>query len=260
MNAFNTSFSVEILKIRSAKVFWITILLFAFISCMMGLMMFVQLNPELSGKMGLTGAKASALGEANWDGYFQLLMQGIAGVGLVGIGFVSSWVFGREFTDRTIKDLLALPISRSNLVVAKFILIFFWAFLLSLVYLITGMLIGYGIGLPGWSQDMALHYIGRYLVTNLLMALLITPFCFLASYSRGYMLPLGFAILAVILSNFSGMLGISNYFPWAIPGLYGAANGVEIQSPVAVSYVILVATFLAGLIGTVRWWNRADQG
>jgi len=260
MKSFNTSFSVEILKIRSAKVFWITLLLFAFIAAMMGLMMFVQLNPELSGKMGMASSKASSIGEANWESYFQLLLQGIAGVGLVGIGFVSSWVFGREFTDRTIKDLLALPISRSNQVMAKFVLIFFWSLLLALVYLLSGMLIGYVMGLPGWSLELALPYLGKYLVTTLLLTLLITPFCFLASYSRGFMLPLGFAILTVILANFSGMIGISNYFPWAIPGLYGISDGVKIPAPITASYIILVLTFLAGGFGTLSWLNRADQG
>jgi ABC-2 type transport system permease protein len=37
-----------------------------------------------------------------------MLAQGIAIGGLFVFGFIMSWIFGREYTDRTMKDLLAL--------------------------------------------------------------------------------------------------------------------------------------------------------
>ena len=133
MKNITVSFWAECLKIRKSKVFWLSIVFFAFVTFMMGLLMFVQVHPEISGKMGMVGTKASMLRAAgpNWQNYFALLTQGIAAIGLVGYGFVTSWVFGQEYSDNTAKDILALPVSRSYIVLSKFIVIGLWSILLS---------------------------------------------------------------------------------------------------------------------------------
>ena len=46
------------------------------------------------------------------------------------------------------------------------------------------------------------------------------PFALLASVGRGYLLPIGVAILAIIMANVVAALGWGGYFPWAVPGLY----------------------------------------
>ena len=63
----------------------------------------------------MIGTKASLLrfGEPNWNNYLALLLQGISAIGLIGFGFITSWVFGREYSENTLKDILALPVSRS---------------------------------------------------------------------------------------------------------------------------------------------------
>ncbi|PKP04479.1 MAG: bacitracin ABC transporter permease [Bacteroidetes bacterium HGW-Bacteroidetes-6] len=261
MKSLLTTFCVEYLKTRKSKIFWATILFFMFVSSMMGLLMFVQIHPEISGKLGMIGNKASMLrfGEPNWENYLTLLMQGIAGVGLVGIGFVASWVFGREFSEHTAKDILALPVSRTYIVFSKFIIVVIWSVILSLIYFVTGLLIGLLIGLPDWSGSIAFQYAFKYFVTSLLILLLSTPVAFLASYSRGYMFPLGFVILTLILANFVGMVGLGPYFPWAIPGLYGMTNGTEDLQLNGVSYIILILACLLGFFGTLFYWRFADQ-
>ena len=70
----------------------------------------------------------------DWPSYLGLLVEMISALGLLGFGFIASWVFGREYSDRTVKDLLALPIPRSYIVVSKFIVIVIWSVLLALYY------------------------------------------------------------------------------------------------------------------------------
>ena len=96
---------------------------FVFVSFMMGLIICIQIHPEISQKLGLIGTKASLLrfGEPNWKNYLALLLQGISAIGLIGFGFITSWVFGREYTENTLKDILALPVSRSTIVSLKII-------------------------------------------------------------------------------------------------------------------------------------------
>jgi len=114
----------EGLKTYKTRVFWLSVAFFIFIALMISLIMYVQIHPEISEKLGIIGTKASLLrfGEPIWQNYFTLLLQTVAAIGLVGYGFVTSWVFGREYSDKTAKDILALPVSRSDIVLSKFII------------------------------------------------------------------------------------------------------------------------------------------
>lgn len=261
MKSISAALWVEILKIRKSKMLWATILVFMFVPLMMGLLMFVQIHPEISGKLGMIGNKASMLrfGEPNWQNYFTLLVQGFAGVGVIGIGFVACWVFGREFSEHTIKDILVLPISRSHIVISKFIVVVIWSIILSLVYFIISLFAGLLIDIPDWSDELVLLNFSKYFITSLLTIILSTPVAFLASYSRGYMLPMGFVILTLIVANFTGIVGLGPYFPWAIPGLYGTASGLESLQLNNASYIILFSTGILGLFGTLAIWRFADQ-
>jgi len=228
---------------------------------MMGLLFFVQKHPEIASKLGMIGTKASMLrlGNADWSTYFTLLIQGIAAIGLIGFGFVTSWVFGREYSDHTVKDILALPVSRSRIVLSKFLVIVLWCMLLTVIYFAFGLLVGKMIGITGWSAEIVYQYAIQYTVTSLLTLLLCTPVAFFASYGRGYLLPVGFIILTMMVANFSGLVGLGPYFPWAIPGLYSIPAGAEGMHLSAVSYYILFFTCIAGLFGTLAWWRYADQ-
>ena len=256
-----SAFWAESLKIYRSKMLWISILVFVFIPCMMGAVMFVVKNPEFAGRLGLIGTKAAILRFENtdWETYFGLLNQIGAGVGLLGFAFVTSWVFGREYSDRTAKDLLALPVSRSSIVVSKFIIVAIWCAFLSLILFSSGLITGGLLQFPGWSGEIAVQMVSLYSVTSLLTISLCTPVAFFASYGRGYLLPIGFAILTLIVAQFTGLVGLGPYFPWGIPLLYTTAAGAEGIPLGMISFIILFLTSLSGLIATLAWWRYADQ-
>lgn len=261
MKSLNASLWAEGLKIRKSKVFWVTIVFFAFIPIMMSMFFILQKHPELVEKLGIIGTKANLMqfGEPNWTNYFTLVNQAIAAIGLIGFGFVTSWVFGREYTEKTIKDILALPINRSWMVAAKLISASVWCFLLSFVFLAVAIILGFLIGITETSAGIIVENALKFSIIAGLSVLLITPVSFLAAYSKGYFLPLGFVILTLIMANFTGVVGLGPFFPWSIPGIYstsGSAEGMQLQP---VSYIILIVTSLVGLIGTLSWFRFADQ-
>ncbi|MCK7528827.1 MAG: ABC transporter permease [Ignavibacteriales bacterium] len=151
MKNLTAAFITECMKLRRSKIFWITIVFFIFVPLMMGLLMLVAQNPEIGEKLGIVGTKAKLFGENNWQGYLLMLNQIVASVGLIGFGFVTSWVFGREYIDRTITNIMDLPVPRSAIVTAKFIIVALWCSLLAIIIFSAGLSVGYLIGIPGWS-------------------------------------------------------------------------------------------------------------
>jgi ABC-2 type transport system permease protein len=93
------------------------------------------------------------------------------------------------------------------------------------------------------------------LITTGLVILALPPFAFFASVGRGYLLPKGMAILALMMANLVMIAGWAEYSPWAIPGLY--AQGKDPLPPV--SYWIVLFTGLLGMLVTYLWWKYADQ-
>jgi ABC-2 type transport system permease protein len=226
---------------------------------MLGFLMFIAKNPELASKMGLLGTKSSIMENVDWPSYLGLLTQIISALGLIGFGFVTSWAFGREYSDRTVKDLLALPIPRSFIVISKFIVVVVWSTILSIILLVSALVMGGVIGLNGWSDTIAANSVYAYAATALMTLLLCTPVAFFASYGRGYLPPIGFIIITLLIGQFTVALNVGQYFPWAIPGSYSVAATGGGQLPGVASYVILVLASLIGLAVTLAWWRYADQ-
>lgn len=257
MNGILSTLWAESLKIRRSKILWLITLAFLLIPMMMGLLVFVAKNPELSSKLGLIGTKATIFGTSDWSAYLGILTQSIAAIGLMGFGFVTSWVFGREYSDRTVKDILALPISRTFIVLSKFIVVAIWCALLAFILFIFGIIVGFIVNISGWSSEVIFQNANRYIITSLLTILLCPPVAFFASYGRGYLLPMGFVILTLITANLVGIIGLGPYFPWAIPGVYSVGAG-DMQL-IPVSFIILFFISILGLFSTFAWWRFADQ-
>lgn len=133
----------ELLKVRRSRLPWISALAFTVATLVCGLFMFILQDPQRAQALGLLGAKAQLSGAtADWTGYLALLAQAVAVGGLLIYGVIAIWLFGREFSDHTAKDLLALPTSRSAIVGAKFIIAGLWSVLLAVQVCGLGLLIG----------------------------------------------------------------------------------------------------------------------
>ncbi|MEW9053138.1 MAG: ABC transporter permease [Neobacillus sp.] len=249
---------VELLKLRKSRMIWITAAAFSIAPLMGGFFMFVLKNPELAASTGLVGAKAQIVGEANWPSFLGLLAQMISIGGILIFGFVTSWVFGREYTDRTVKDLLALPYPRGIIVIAKYITVLIANLLLSIHVILVGIILGLIVGLPGWSSAVVTDGLTVIFIATLLTIALSTPVAFFACYGRGYLAPLGFVVLMVVFSQIIAAAGYGDYFPWAVPALFSGTSGVALTLGWA-NLTPLLITSLLGLAGTLSWWLFADQ-
>ena len=220
-------------------------------------LIFVSKNPEISKKLGLISAKADLMAYAatDWRTYLGLFGMIIGAGGFVLFVFVISWVFGREFTDGTLKDILAVPVQRSSILLSKFIVVALWSAMLTVVILIGGLVTGAIINLPGGSTGVIFQGSAIMVISACLAIAVVLPFAFFASIGRGYLLPIGVAFLLLIMANVAGLAGWGEYFPWAVPGLYAQAN----SSLAPISYWIVFLTGLIGMLATYLWWMHADQ-
>jgi ABC-2 type transport system permease protein len=257
MNNLSDMIWIESRKaIRSRMPLW-TALGSLFMPFGIAFLIFVSKNPEISQKLGLISAKANLMAYAatDWPTYLGLFGQIIAAGGFLLFILVISWVFGREFTDGTLKDLLAVPVQRSSILLAKFLVVAIWSAALTITILVVGLVMGAIIKLPAGSIGIILQGSDLVVITACLAIGAVLPFALLASVGRGYLLPVGLAVLTLMMTNLVVIVGWGEYFPWAVPGLYAQGK----SSLMSMSYWIVFLTGLAGMIGTYLWWKYADQ-
>jgi ABC-2 type transport system permease protein len=255
---------VEFQKVRHSKTLWITALAFFLVTLICGLFMFILQDPERARNFGLVGAKAQVFGgSADWSSLFNLTLIMLSVGGLIIFGFIFVWIFGREFSDKTVYDLLSLPTSRVSIVTAKLITAAYWSMALVLIVFGLTLVTGLILQLPGWSAATILNGLSLLLITGLLTVLLSIPFALAASIARGYLAAVGCLFLALILGQVISQLGYGQYFPWTIPMLYsGAAEALtgKTAEPLGLaSYFLVGIVSLLSLVITGMWWRNADQ-
>jgi ABC-2 type transport system permease protein len=260
MNTFLSAFWAEALKARRSRISLLTVAGISLFPVIGGLFMFILKEPERARTMGLISVKAQITAAvADWPTHFGILVLGMAIAGSILFAIITAWVFGREFSDHTVKELLALPTPRGTIVAAKFVLTALWILGLTLLVFVIGLGVGALVDIPGWSFDLAWTSFWSLMLAALLSFMLMPFVALFASVGRGYLPPVGWAFLTMALAQIASVLGWGDWFPWAVPGLLSSLNGLPAEPIAAHSYIVVLLVFVAGVVATFVWWRSADQ-
>jgi ABC-2 type transport system permease protein len=250
----------EALKLLRSRLWWLTLSAFTVAAGVGGLFMFIGLDPQRARALGLIGTKAELAGlVADWSGFLSLLAQ-IVGVGGWGVfGMAAAWIFGREFSDGCVRDLLALPTSRAVIVSAKFLALAVWCAVLVGYLAVLGIAIGAGLGLPGWSGAVVTAGLTRLIGTSVLTILLVPVLGFAASVGRGYLPAVATLLVTTFLAQIIAAIGYGEFFPFSVPALYSGVAGPAQRVPGVFGALLVLVVGVAAVAGTIHWWNNADH-
>jgi ABC-2 type transport system permease protein len=260
MNNFPAAFWAELLKARRSLMSVMTVAGVSILPLAGGLFMIILKDPEHAREMGLISTKAQiTAGVADWPAFFGLLLQGTAVAGAMIFALITAWVFGREFSDRTAKEWLALPTPRATIVVAKFVLMALWDAVLALVIFFIGLGVGAIVKIPGWSAQLEWTSFRSLMLIAALSFMLMPIVALLASSGRGYLAPMGWALFTVVVAQISAVLGWGDWVPWSVPALLSGAAGPHAAALGLHSYLVVLLAFAAGVVASLLWWQLADQ-
>lgn len=257
---FKAALWAEQLKARRARMPLLTLAGLSLAPLMGALFMKILLDPTWAARFGALTTKAQfSAAKGDWPTYLGLLTQALAIGGSIIFSLVVIWLFGREYSDHTAKDLLALPATRTTIVAAKLLLAAFWCSTLALWVYLLGLALGALTGLPSWTLEIWLHATAIYAATACLTIALALPLAWVASAGRGYLPAVGVMILLIFFAQVLSVLGLGPWFPWAAPALLSGAAGPEAQNLGAGGYLLVLATVAGGIAGIIIWWRAADQ-
>jgi ABC-2 type transport system permease protein len=251
--------TTEFMKLRRCKVTWFTLAGISLGPLGIALFMWIVREPGRAAQLGLLGTKANLTGlEATWPAYASALTLIVGVGGMLLLSFIVAYVFGREYTEITAKNLLALPIARQSFVFAKLVVIAVWWAILTVAVVAEALVVALALGLPGFSPQLLLTALGHALLAAAISFLFVPVTAWITVWGRGYMAPLAFTIAMMGLGNLFGHTGWSVWFPWSIvPSLIGMV-GSPVESLPAGSYVVLAVTFVAGIAATIAQLQYSD--
>jgi ABC-2 type transport system permease protein len=251
----------ELIKLRRSKVTWLSFLIYALMVLMAGFFLWIMKNPGLAESLGLLGRKADlTVGgrTADWSTFLGLVLEMDGMGGMIFLAFMVAFVFGREYADGTAKNMLTLPIPRGLFVLAKLVVTAAWFALLSAWLLPLALAVGKALGLASFDPLLLGRIAGELFVASLMAFCLCPLVAWIATATRGYFAPLGYAISTLVLASVFAHTGWGPWVPWSIVGLYTGATGSG-PTLAAGSYVVLAATFALGLGLTFRHQALADN-
>jgi len=258
MNLFQGALRAETRKAWSSAMPWAVggaSLLFPLVG---SLFMVIVRDPEGAKALGLLGTKARLSGlTADWPSFVSLTLQSLA----VGFFFLSAlftaWIFGREWSDGTLKLLLAVPARRTRVVMAKFLVTGAGGVCTLMVMAGGALLVGTALSLPG-SSPTILATGGLVFAEVGLLTLTFCPWvAFFAGLGKGFLVPLAWTLFTVAVANVTAVLGLGAWFPWSVPALLAGAGNSASPGPESIFLVLL--TGAAGIAATVLFWKWADH-
>jgi len=250
------AYTVEWLKLRRARVPRVTAPVLLVLPAVMAALFLAMAGRDRGDAMSL---KAQALVTRDgWAGYLDALTQIYASAGLLGMGVVVAWCFGREYADRTVVSLFGSATPRESVAAAKLAVLTLWCTGVSLALVPAALLVGLAAGL-GLPDGDALAGVVRVAVLSVLSGLSALTVALLASLGRGYLPAFGGLVGLVAAAQVAVIAGAGSWFPYAVPGVWAVASSTPALGSVPVWHLLVVpcsATVLGAL--TVAWWRRAE--
>ncbi len=252
--------ATELLKLRRSMITWLSWLAFSIMPLVGGLFMWIVKEPLRASELGLLGKKAQFAGvTADWPSYLGLLLQTTGIGGMILVSVIAAYVFGREYSDGTAKNLLTVPVGRHWFAVAKLVVILMWFGALTVSLIAEGLVVCWLLGLPGFSADLAVASVGNILLAALVASMLVPVVAWIATLGRGYLAPLGFTIFMVVPANVFAATGWGKWFPWSIVPLFTGVAGPRAETLTPASLVIVALTSAAGIAATIWQLRFSDN-
>ncbi|MBE6496170.1 MAG: bacitracin ABC transporter permease [Methanobrevibacter thaueri] len=171
---------------------------------------------------------------------------------------IISYLFGREYNEHTLKTMLTIPVSREKFLASKYIMFLVWIVILTVVTSISTLAFGFAAGLDGFSLKIFADGFAQLLYANVLLFLSFSPFVFVSLFITN-MVPamIGGAGLALVNLMVYGQ-NWAPFVPWVCPYLIASGEIAEYSTSITVSYGVILATFVIGLVISYIYFTKMD--
>jgi len=185
-------------------------------------------------------------------------------IGPIVYAVVVAYLFSREYTENTLKTILTVPVKKQTFIISKFVMLFVWILFLSLIswmsISILAVLFHTMFGLTEVGIGIAFNYLGRIMIGGSFMFFLMTPFAFLAIWSKNFVVPLISSAVVMTLNMLLMNTSFNAIYPWTAPMHFVLSNELLEQSsypyPIMIGSIALISVL--GFVLSIAYFQRED--
>ena len=175
---------------------------------------------------------------------------------------IATYLFSREYTENTLKTILSVPVKKFTFITGKFLMLFFYIiFLTGITWLVMSIftIIFHGFfGFEEFGVRLAARFLGQMMIGGTLMFLTITPFAFLAIWTKGFVVPLITAATVVLGNMMVVNSELGELFPWVSSFLLVADGVKQFVYPFSLVVGLIAVVSILGFVLSVIYFQRKD--
>lgn len=195
-----------------------------------------------------------------YDGALMFLMLLFGPLVLTILG---SWIISREYTDGTLKNIFAIPVSHTAFIIGKMLFLAILDLMFMLVswleILILAIFCSFFIPVTELAVPSALFFLIKMLFGGILLCATQTPFIYLTIRTRGFIAPL-IAIAAILFVNVVlSASPIAGFYPWSASYLLILGRLSGAGCPKGVSIAIIGVVCIVGIAASLIRFTRDEN-
>lgn len=173
-----------------------------------------------------------------------------------------AWIISREYTDKTLKNIFVIPVSRTAFLCGKLLFLAILTFLFMLVswleILALALLCGCFIPVTELTLPSALFFLFKMLFGGLLLCATQMPFVYLTIKTRGFAAPLvtvsAISLINVVMSNSP----IAGFYPWSASYLIVTRRLSGRNCPKEIAAAVILLLFLLGITASLLRFKKEE--
>ncbi|AZO95446.1 ABC transporter permease [Halocella sp. SP3-1] len=178
-------------------------------------------------------------------------------VGTMLFALITTYLFNREFEEDTLKNLLTIPVGRTQLVLSKLFILIVWIEIIMIYSFFMVILLGLIGGFEGFQTNILLLSFKKYIFTGFLLYLLTPVITLITILFRTYIPSIAFSIFATLATLVIMNSKYIALYPWGIPVLM-TMNNQQSEYPILISWLIIIGVFIISLTATLIYFNKTD--
>ena len=236
-----TFIEMEFLKLKRSKIFLLTLLMASLPAILMYIATFAFDEVQAFDSLF-----------TNVNMYMSILFAVLL------FAIIMAYLFGREYTEHTLKLMLTVPISRGKFLISKYMMFLIWILILTVVTTLSTTLFGFLAGLSGFTLKLLVDSFAQLLLANVLLFLTFSPFVFVSLFVTN-MVPamVGGASLTLLNLLVYGQ-NWAPYVPWVCPYLIASGEIADYSMSIMIPYGLIFATFLIGIVISYVYFIKKD--
>jgi hypothetical protein len=178
-------------------------------------------------------------------------------IGVLLYGVITAYLFNREYVENTLKNLMVIPVSRISFILSKFILLFLWIMVLTLISWALTFFFGLIGQFQGLSAGVLLNTLKEYMIGGSMLFLLATPVIFITLFFKDYVATIVFTIAVVMVNVLILNSRYSPFYPWSAAILVTGNKYVSASANIY-SYISILAVSIIGFAATIIYFRKID--